>query len=212
MQKMLIATQNIGKQKEIFALLSELNLELVTPGQLGLSLKIEENGKNYKVNATKKAKAYSTASGLFTLADDSGLEVKALGGKPGVFSARYSQKPDATDKDRRSYLLHELKSMPKPWRAEFVCVVAIHTPVGKTYYAEGRCQGWIIAGERGDNGFGYDPIFMVENLDSTMAELSMEMKNKISHRAHAINSIKPALIKLIEDSTTGLKTENFPLE
>lgn len=209
MVKMLIATQNIGKQKEIFALLSELDLELVTPDQLGLFLKVEENGKNYQENAIKKAEAYSKASGLITLADDSGLEVDALGGKPGIFSARYSLKTDATDEDRRTYLLDQLKSFPKPWYAQFVCWVAIQNPVGKVYFAEGRCEGRIIIEERGENGFGYDPIFMVSNLDSTMAELSIEMKNKVSHRAKAIISIKPALIKLIEDSSRGQITENY---
>jgi len=198
MPLLLIATQNKGKIREIQALLGELNLELVIPAQLKIKLDVLENGYTYRDNATKKAIAYAKETGLLTLADDSGLEVEILGGEPGIFSARYSDKLGATDADRRVYLLEKLKSHPQPWSAQFRCVVAIHNPGGKTYHAEGVCTGEIIQDERGDQGFGYDPIFKIDGLDYTMAELSMDMKNNVSHRARAIQSIKPVLIDLLK--------------
>lgn len=198
MLRLLIATRNKGKIKEINALLSDLDLELVTPGQINVNLEISENGLNYEENAYKKALAYSKETGLLTLADDSGLEVDALEGKPGIYSARYSNALDASDADRRSYLLEQLKFHPRPWRAHFKCVVVIHDPDGQTYSALGECRGRIIPNERGEHGFGYDPIFQIERMNSTMAELPIEIKNQISHRAKAINSIKPVLMKLIQ--------------
>ncbi len=201
MVKLLIATQNKGKQKEIQALLSYLDLELFTPEQLGLNLKIEENGQDYLENAAKKAIAYAEASGMLALADDTGLEVDALGGEPGIFSARYSKKPGATDADRRMYLLGKLLSYPKPWRAQFKCVVAIRDPEGETYHAEGICTGKIIPIERGDHGFGYDSIFQVNGIGYTMAELSLDKKNQISHRARAIHSIKSILFSYLKKSS-----------
>ena len=199
MQKLLIATQNKGKLIEILDLLKDVDVELVSPNQLELKLKVEEDGETYKENAIKKAIAYADASGLLTLADDSGLEVYALDGKPGIFSARYAKKPGSTDSDRRRYLLGKLESHPRPWIAEFKCVVTIHHPGGTTYHEEGVCPGEIIQVERGSQGFGYDPIFLVDGLDHTMAELSLEVKNKISHRARAVEAIKPLLVEFLRD-------------
>lgn len=196
MLQLLIATQNKGKLKEIQALLDDLEVELRTPDRIGLILHVKEDGKSYQENAVKKAVAYAEASGIISLADDSGLEVNALGGNPGIFSARYSGKQGASDADRRKFLLKNLQLHPRPWIAQFRCVVAVHEPGGGTFLGEGVCPGEIIPDERGDYGFGYDPIFQVAGTNHTMAELSLETKNKMSHRARAIQAIKPFLLDL----------------
>jgi len=197
MEKLLLATTNKGKLREIQPLLSELNVDLVTPDGIGLNLEVEESGASYSENAAIKAKAFAKASNLISLADDSGLEVEALNGQPGIHSARFSPKPGATDADRRVYLLEKLQAFPRPWKALFRCIVCIATPPGVTYFTEGVCRGEIIPEERGDQGFGYDPIFLLPNLDKTMAELKLEEKNRISHRARAVNSARPILVKLL---------------
>lgn len=197
MRQILIATQNKGKLIEIKALLDDVHLELVTPDMTGIRLTVEEDGLTYQENAEKKARAYAGASGLLTLADDSGLEVEALDGQPGLYSARFSSKPGATDADRRSYLLKLLNAHTQPWRAQFRCIAAVLDPKGGLYFSEGVCQGTIIPEERGEHGFGYDPIFQVNGSNQTMAELSMEEKNYLSHRARAITAIKPILFQLL---------------
>jgi XTP/dITP diphosphohydrolase len=193
MPRLLVATGNPGKIVEIQSLLDDIELHLVTPDQLGLTLEVEENGETYEENASLKARAFARASQLTTMADDSGLEVDVLGGQPGIRSARFSPKPHASDADRRAYLLELLKPYPRPWLAHFHCTVAIATPSGRVYYAQGNCPGEIIPDERGNNGFGYDPIFMLPELGLTMAELSMEAKNQTSHRARAITAALPIL-------------------
>jgi XTP/dITP diphosphohydrolase len=198
MRKLLIATQNKGKLQEIRALLNDLPVELVTPDQIGMTINVKEDGGTYQENAAKKALAFAEATGFFTLADDSGLEVDALNGSPGLYSARFSKKPGASDADRRSFLLGKLNSHPQPWIAQFRCVVALSTPESGLYFSEGICPGNIIPEERGKSGFGYDPIFQVEGLEYTMAELNMEEKNKLSHRARAILAIKPQLIEILD--------------
>jgi XTP/dITP diphosphohydrolase len=195
--RLLIATENQGKVKEIEALLQDLDVELVMPKKLGLELKVLEDGSTYQENAGKKAVAYAKASGLISLADDSGLEVDALEGAPGVYSARYSPLPNATDADRRAYLLQNLRDKPHPWTAHFHATIAIATPDGSLHFADGNCYGEIIAEERGNNGFGYDPIFLIPALNRTTAELSMDEKNRLSHRALAIQNAKPVLQKLM---------------
>src|SRR5258706_4525007 len=195
---LLIATENPGKVKEIQALLEGLDVKLVMPKSLALDPEAVEDGASYEENAGKKALAYAQASGLISLADDSGLEVDALGGAPGLYSARYSPLPNATDADRRAYLLQNLQGKPHPWTAHFHATIAIATPEGVLYFADGNCYGEIIAEERGENGFGYDPIFLVPALDRTTAELSMDEKNRLSHRALAVQSAKPILQKLIK--------------
>ncbi len=193
MHRLLVATGNTGKLVEIQSLLDQIELILVTPDRIGISLQVEENGETYEENAWLKALAFSRVSGLTTLADDSGLEVDALEGLPGIRSARFSPLPDATDADRRAYLLKMLHVHLRPWTAHFHCTVAIATPPGVVYYAQGNCPGEIIPEERGDNGFGYDPIFLLPEVDLTMAELSMEEKNQLSHRARAIKAALPIL-------------------
>lgn len=191
--EILLATNNQGKLREMQALLEGAGVELVTPGQLGLALEVEENGSSYAENAALKARAFAQASGLLTLADDSGLEVDALGGRPGMYSHRFAPQPGATDADRRAYLLEQLAGRPRPWMARFRCVVAVVRPGGEARFAEGVCEGEIIPEERGDNGFGYDPVFLLPDLGRTMAELSMEEKNRRSHRALAVIAARPIL-------------------
>lgn len=198
MLKLLLASNNPGKLREILDLLGDLSIELITPDQVDLNLEVLEDGTTYAENASRKAIAFAQASGLLTLADDSGLEVEALGGEPGLHSARYLAKPLATDADRRAYLLQNLKNIPRPWKARFRCVVALVGPGGFIRYAEGICPGEIIPQERGQDGFGYDPIFLLPELGRTMAELTMSEKNRLSHRARAVQAARPWLIQYIQ--------------
>jgi XTP/dITP diphosphohydrolase len=197
MPKILIATGNPGKLSEIQALLDEPGLTLLLPADLGIHLAVEEVGSTYETNAAIKAMAYACASGLLTLADDSGLEVDALGGLPGVHSARFSPLENASDADRRQLLLEKLCGKPRPWTAHFHCTVALARPDGKLRFAHGDCPGEIIPEERGENGFGYDPIFLFSELGLTMAELSMDEKNRLSHRARAVQAAKPILLEML---------------
>ena len=196
--RLLIATNNQGKVDELRALLKSLPIQLVTPAELNLNLEVPEDGKSYAENAGKKAAAFAQVSGLVSLADDSGLEVEALGGAPGLYSARYLSKPGATDGDRRAYLLKNLDKKPRPWRACFRATIAIAVPDQRVQMTEGECQGEIIPEERGTGGFGYDPIFFIPALGRTMAELDMDEKNLVSHRARAVMNARPFLEKLFE--------------
>jgi XTP/dITP diphosphohydrolase len=198
--RLLIASSNKGKLIEIMDLLVDVPLDALLPADIGLTLEVEEDGLSYAENAVKKARAYCAASGLVTLADDSGLEVAALEGKPGLYSARFSGKPHATDADRRRFLLHKLAEHPRPWPAVFRSTVAIAVPGGNIYTVDGECRGEIILEERGSNGFGYDPIFLVEGQGRTMAELSLEEKNRLSHRARAILAARPVLLELASEN------------
>lgn len=193
MNRLLIATNNKGKITEFQDLLKDSGIEFVTPSQIGLELEVEEDGTDYAENAGKKAIAFAQASGLISLADDSGLEVEALGGAPGLYSARYSPKPGAKDKDRREFLLGNLKDKPRPWKAHFHATLAIASPSGEIQFAEGNCFGEIIPEERGTGGFGYDPIFLLTELGKTMAELEMGEKNRLSHRARGVMNAMPIL-------------------
>lgn len=196
MTKLLIATNNKGKVKELQDLLKGLDIELVTPADIGLKLDVEEDGRNYEENASKKARAFCQASGLISLADDSGLEVDALDGAPGLHSARYHPKPGATDADRRAYMIENLQGKPRPWKAHFHATIAVAIPEGDIHMVDGNCHGEIISEERGTGGFGYDPIFLFPELNKTMAELEMDEKNRLSHRAKAVMNAIPVLKKL----------------
>jgi XTP/dITP diphosphohydrolase len=198
MPQLLIATENQGKIRELQELLADLGVELVTPRQLGINLNVVEDGATYAENAGKKARAYAAASGLISLADDSGLEVAALGGAPGLYSARYSLKPDATDADRRAFLLENLRDKPRPWLAHFHATIAIAAPGSELRLAEGNCYGEIIPEERGSGGFGYDPIFLIPPTGRTMAELPMDEKNRLSHRALAVQNAIPILRQVLD--------------
>ena len=195
-KQLLLATSNTGKRKEISDILKILHIELLTPPDIFLEIDVEETGTTYLENARLKALAYCQTSGLPTLADDSGLEVAVLGGAPGLHSARFSPKPNASDHDRRLLLLSKLNGRERPWTAQFVCTVILVLPEGKTYTSTGICPGEIIPEERGSNGFGYDPIFFIPEKGKTMAELGMGIKNQISHRARAIQGIIPTIESL----------------
>ncbi len=196
MPKLLIATNNSGKVVEIRALLQDLRLDLLVPADIGLDLQVPEDGHTYSENARTKAVAFASASGLISLADDSGLEVEALAGAPGLHSARYLAKPGATDAERRLYLLRNLQGKPRPWIARFRSAVAIAVPDGDVRLAEGSCNGEIIPQERGSGGFGYDRLFYIPAVSQTMAELSLAEKNRISHRARAVMNARVILQEL----------------
>jgi XTP/dITP diphosphohydrolase len=197
LEKLLLATGNKGKLREITALLQGLEVKILKPGDINLSLQVDEVGQTYAENAARKALTFARASGLLTLADDSGLEVEALNGAPGIYSARFAPQKGATDADRRKYLLQQLQGQPRPWRAEFHCSVALATPDEEVSITEGICRGMIIPQERGSGGFGYDPIFLLNGMHKTMAELSMAEKNQVSHRANAIKVAIPILKSLL---------------
>lgn len=199
MLQLLIATQNQGKMLEIQALLTGLPVDLIRPDQIGLDLEVEESGQSYAENAARKAIAFSRAAGLLTMADDSGLEVEVLGGSPGLYSARFAPQPGATDADRRAYLLQRLSVFQPPWRAQFRCTIALSKPGGELLFTEGYCAGEIISEERGNNGFGYDPIFLIPDIGLTMAELTTEQKNRISHRSQAVLAARRVLTEMIND-------------
>ena len=196
MIKLLLATNNQGKLIELRSLLSGLDLKLVTPADLGLNLQIKETGESYRENAILKATGFAKATNLWSLADDTGLEVEALDGAPGLYSARYAPQPGATDKDRRLVLLQNLEKNPQPWKAVFRCVVALCGPDGSLMTKDGTCRGEIVPDESGEGGFGYDPVFLLEELQLTMAELSLVDKNTLSHRSRAVWKMVPVLKEL----------------
>ena len=197
--QLLIATTNLGKITEISSLLTSSGVEIITPNDLDISMKVAETGSTYQENALLKALAYSQASGLPVLADDTGLEVAALGGLPGIHSARLISDPKASDRDRRKLLLEKLSSFPRPWAARFVCFATFIFPGEPPISTRGECQGEIIPEEKGEHGFGYDAIFLVHGTRKTMAELDLQEKNRISHRAKAINALIPYLPEFSKD-------------
>jgi len=194
--KLLVATNNRGKLREYTELLKGIPFELTTLSEQGITEEVEETGSSLKQNAIHKATAYAKLSRLITMADDSGLEVDALGGEPGPLSRRYAG-DNVSDKERNDYLLAKLRDIPWEKRtARFRAVVAIAFPDGKIKAAEGICEGIIAFGAKGEGGFGYDPIFYLPKLDRHMAELSLAEKNKISHRAKAAQKAKRILERL----------------
>jgi XTP/dITP diphosphohydrolase len=183
--RLLVATRNLGKAREYSQLLRDIPFEVVTLEQVGVDEEVEETGSTFEENARIKADAYASLSGLLTLADDSGLEVDALGGEPGVRSARYAG-PEATDQDRVDLLLINLKDVAWEDRTgRFRCVIAIARPSGEVDTVTGKVEGFIQDAPKGDDGFGYDPVFYVPHLGKTIAELSTDEKNGISHRGQA---------------------------
>jgi XTP/dITP diphosphohydrolase len=183
--RLLLATNNPGKVREYKSLLRELPFKLVLPRELGINAGVAEVGRSLEENARLKATTLARRSGLLALADDSGLEVEALGGEPGPLSARYAGE-GASDRERVDYLLAKLKGVPWEKRtARFRCVIAIAGPEGEVELCSGECHGFIVFEPKGEEGFGYDPIFYFPGLDQTMAELPMDIKNKVSHRGEA---------------------------
>jgi len=194
--KLLVATNNRGKLREYAELLKGIRLELTTLKEQGITEEVEESGSSLKQNAIHKATAYAKLSGLTTMADDSGLEVDALGGEPGPLSRRYAG-DNASDKERNDYLLAKLRNVPREKRtARFRCVIALVTPDAKVKTCEGVCEGIIAFRSKGEGGFGYDPIFYLPELDKHMAELSLSEKNKISHRAKSALKVRRILERL----------------
>jgi len=196
MPRLLLATGNLHKQEELKSLLRGLPYEMVTPSELSIDDRVEENGCTLEENATLKATTFAARSGILSLADDSGLEVDALDGAPGVFSSRYAGE-NASDADRVNFLLSKLKGVPAEKRgAKFRCVIAIASPQGKIELCIGECKGVIALAPGGKEGFGYDPVFYLPQLGKTMAELPPAQKNEISHRARATAEARHLLINI----------------
>ena len=200
MPRLLLATNNPGKVAEFHQLLAGCGWDLVTPEELGLAIQVEETGQTYAENATLKAVAYARAGGLVTLADDSGLEVDALDSRPGVLSARYAG-VDRTDLERVQALLQELASVPDDERtARFRCVIAIADTTGRVELMDGTIEGRIGHEPRGENGFGYDPIFLLPERGMTTAELPPNEKNTVSHRAVAAQKARTVLERWLRET------------
>ena len=196
MPKLLLASTNVVKINHISSQLSNLGYKITTLTEQGIAKVAAESGNSYGQNARLKAATYAKLSQLITLADDSGLEVDALNGEPGIHSARFAGK-NVTDADKVKILLAKLASIPWEERtAHFKCVIAIVTPEGRLELCHGECHGIIAFKAKGENGFGYDPIFYLPDMGKTMAELSLEIKNQISHRGQAARKVQQVLQRL----------------
>ncbi|MCD6353572.1 MAG: XTP/dITP diphosphatase [Proteobacteria bacterium] len=192
-KKVVFGSQNQGKIKEFQAILREKDLTILSWENFDHPFSVNEDGKTFWENALKKAEITARTTGEVSIADDSGLEVDYVNGQPGIFSARYSG-ADANDEKNNNKLLRKLRGVPPRQRgARFVCAIVIFSPEGRWEWVEGECRGIITDAPRGNQGFGYDPIFLVPELGKTFAELNPEEKNRISHRARAINKLKPLL-------------------
>jgi len=195
-RKLLLATNNQAKVSEYKSLLHDFPFELVTLAERGITTVVNEVGESLEENARLKATVLAAESQLLALADDSGLEVDALGGEPGRLSARYAGE-NASDRERVNYLLKRLKGVPWERRyACFKCVIAIAIPDGVVEFCSGKCQGFITFEPRGEHGFGYDPVFYLPELNKTMAELPLEVKNQVSHRGQATRQVYQVLARL----------------
>ena len=197
--KLLLATRNANKVREIKEIFTSASLELVSADDVpGLPKDVEEDADTFEGNALKKARTLCAASGLWTLADDSGLEVKALGNEPGVHSARYAGEPTNTPANNAK-LLRNLQGVTDR-AARFRCAIALCAPDGREWTVEGSCPGRIIDAPRGTTGFGYDPLFVPDGYDQTFAELGSEIKNRISHRARALQAAQQAWLPLLQEN------------
>ncbi len=194
-KKLLVASSNKGKIEEIKDHFKELNFKFVTPDQFNNLEEVIEDGDTLEENALKKARDRAYKTNLLSLADDTGLEVEYLDGKPGIYSARFAHK-DATYEENNDKLLELLEDVPYEKRtAQFRTVVAVVDPLEeKEYTVSGLCKGYILEKRRGNQGFGYDPLFYVPEYDKTFAEMTVSLKNKISHRANALEKMKKVLI------------------
>ena len=198
--KLVIATKNINKIKEIKEKFSDFaDLEIGSLSDFDNLPEVIEDGQTFEENALKKAREYSLFTGMPVLSDDSGLVIDALSGEPGVRSARYSGE-QASDEENNNLVLKKLKDVPDEKRtARFVCVIAIIIPGNSEYLTRGTCDGRILRSKTGSNGFGYDPVFFVPELGKAMAELTILEKNKISHRAFALDKAKVLLRQILKD-------------
>ncbi|NPA95642.1 MAG: XTP/dITP diphosphatase [Thermodesulfobacteria bacterium] len=196
--KAVIATKNKGKLKELQNLLSDFGLEIVSLDEFDEIGEIVEDGDTFFENAMKKARTVAERTGLLAIADDSGLEVDCLNGRPGIYSARFAGE-NCSDQDNNQKLLSEMKDVPAEKRgAQFRCVIVAYRPDGKWVSAEGVCRGTIGFEPVGDQGFGYDPLFIPEGEDRTMAQMTREEKNKISHRGKALQDLKSKIEQIIQ--------------
>ena len=187
---MLIATRNANKLDEILSIFSLSGLELVSIDDLGELPEVEEDGETFEANAVKKAVTLALSSHLWTMSDDSGLEVDALGGKPGVYSARYAGEPSDHEANNRK-LLREMEGVANR-HAGFRCAIALSSPSGRVRAVVGRCRGRIAGALAGDGGFGYDPLFIPDGYEQTFAEMDSSLKNRISHRGAALKLAREA--------------------
>jgi len=200
MSELVVASGNKGKIVEITAALAALPVKVLSLEDVGTPAEAEENGQTFEANAVLKATHYSLLTGKPCLADDSGLEVDALHGEPGVYSARYAGE-DADDAANNRKLLAELAAVsPERRSARFRCVLAYVTPQGVLLTAEGSCEGQILCESRGEGGFGYDPLFYVPSLDKTLAELSLAEKNAVSHRGQALRNMAMKLARYFHEN------------
>lgn len=198
MDKIIFATGNEGKMKEIRLLLEDLGVKILSLKEAGIHLEIQENGTTFEENAVIKARAVMEETGTLVLADDSGLEIDYLNGEPGVYSARYLGE-DTSYRIKNQNLIDRLRGVPEEKRtARFVCVIAAVFPDGRILTTRGTIEGIIGYEERGDGGFGYDPIFWLPEYGCSTAELSMEKKNELSHRGKALSAMKKELRKALE--------------
>lgn len=198
--KIILSTQNKGKIRELQELLGDEDIEVLSLQDIKDWEDVEENGETFAENAALKAKAAVSKTGLIALADDSGLEVDALNGAPGVYSARFAGEPK-DDERNNDKLLQLLETVPDEQRgARFRCALVVATPDGKEFLTEGTVEGQIMTQRRGSDGFGYDPLFFVPEYSRTMAELTLTEKNKLSHRAQAFRKAIPILQALKAES------------
>ncbi len=197
-RKLVFATENKGKMREIREILRDLDVELYSLREAGISLELEENGTTFEENALLKARAAAGHTDAIVLADDSGLEIDYLNGEPGIYSARYMGE-DTSYRVKNQNLIDRLKGVPKEKRtARFVCAIVAILPDGEVLRSHGIVEGIIGTQERGTEGFGYDPIFFLPEYGCSAAELSMEQKNEISHRGKALRKMKEKLRKALE--------------
>ncbi|MCI6429775.1 MAG: XTP/dITP diphosphatase [Oliverpabstia sp.] len=198
MKKIIFATGNAGKMKEIRNILSDLPVQVLSMKEVGIQTDIVEDGKTFAENAVIKARAIMQLTGEVVLADDSGLEIDYLNKEPGIYSARYMGE-DTSYRIKNANLIQRLEGVPDEKRtARFVCAIAAAFPDGTVKTTEGTIEGRIGYEEKGENGFGYDPIFYVPEFECTTAELSEEQKNKISHRGRALAEMKEILKDKLE--------------
>lgn len=194
---LVLATRNKNKLRELTSILSDLPVRVESIASFPGAPDVEETGATMAENALLKARAAARHTGLWAMADDSGLEVDALDGRPGVYSARFAG-PGATDADNNAKLLRLLEGVPDPRRtARFRCAIALVSPDGDEYVDEGVCEGVVAREPRGEGGFGYDPLFIVPEYGCTFAELPPEVKDRISHRARALAAAKRRLARLL---------------
>jgi XTP/dITP diphosphohydrolase len=212
---LVIATKNPGKVREVAALLQDLDIRLLSLADFPELPDIPEEGTSFAENAQFKAREVARLTGLPALADDSGLEVAALEGRPGVFSARYAQDRTApaapTDEDNWGKLLDEMQNVPWERRqARFVCEIALACPDGRLLRTHGDCPGYIALQPEGDQGFGYDPVFWLPDYGATVASVGLEVKNRISHRAKALHELKKLLLTLRSELETNETSSTYP--